>query len=156
LLVNISKKIKSDHHIQRKEEGFIAYFNNHNETNVINLNIKNTDYLSVEEHISFILVKHPDIKIIFVTNSRVSKVAQYIELVNREDILLIGYDFIKENIEYLEKGIIDFLICEKPQEQAYRGIMTLYQHLTFAVDIQKNYFMPIDIITKENYQFYRN
>jgi LacI family transcriptional regulator len=52
--------------------------------------------------------------------------------------------------------IIDFLICQKPQEQAYRGVMALYQHLAFAIPVEKKYFMPIDIITKENYTYYRN
>jgi len=34
--------------------------------------------------------------------------------------------------------------------------MTLFQHLVYSNVIEKNYLMPIDIITKENYQFYRN
>lgn len=156
LLVNISKEIESDHHILRKEEGFMAYFNNIQRKNIVKLNIRQTDYASVKKNISVSLKEHPNIKLIFVTNFRVSKVAQYMESISRQDILLIGYDFLKENTEYLKKGIIDFLICEKPQEQAYRGIRTLYQNLVFAVDIEKDYFMPIDIITKETYEFYRN
>src|SRR5690606_5783674 len=156
LLVNISKAIESDHHILRKEEGFMAYFDDTKRKDIVKLNIRKTDYSSVKEHISECLEAHPTIKLIFVTNSRVSKVARYLESIKRSDIILIGYDFLKENTEYLKKGIIDFLICEKPQEQAYRGIRTLYQYLVFPVDIEKDYFMPIDIITKENYEFYRN
>lgn len=156
LLVNISKDLESDHHILRKEEGFMEYFKKQQRKDVIKLNIRNSDYSSVKQSISDILKVHSDIKIIFVTNSRVSKVAEYLESINRNDILLIGYDFLKANTKYLKKGMIDFLICEKPQEQAYRGIRTLYQNLVFAVDIEKDYFMPIDIITKENYEFYRN
>ena len=90
------------------------------------------------------------------TNSRVSKVAKYLTSTESSDIILIGYDFLTENIQYLKDGVIDFLICEKPQEQAYRGVRTLYQKLVFEVDIEKEYFMPIDIITKENCQFYKN
>jgi LacI family transcriptional regulator len=73
-----------------------------------------------------------------------------------KNILLIGYDFLQENIEYLKNDVIDFLICQKPQEQGYRGIMALYQNLVLDVAVEKSYFMPIDIITKENYIFYRN
>jgi len=156
LLVNISKDLESDHHILRKEEGFMAYFDKHQRKNIVKLNIRDSDYSSVKKNISAVMKTHSDIKMIFVTNSRVSNVAEYLESINREDILLIGYDFLKRNTEYLKKGVIDFLICEKPQEQAYRGIRTLYQNLVFAVDIEKDYFMPIDIITKENYEFYRN
>ena len=115
-----------------------------------------TDYISVEKILSKSLKAHQDIKVIFVTNSRVSTVARFLERAGRTDILLIGYDFLKENIEYLKKGIIDFLICHKPQEQAYLGIMALYRYLVSGAATENVHFMPIDIISKENYMFYHN
>lgn len=156
LLINISKDIESDHHILRKEEGFMDYFEKKNRSNIVKLNIRETEYRSVKRKLAESLKEHPDTKLIFVTNSRVAKVAQYLESIKKEDILLIGYDFLERNVTYLKKDVIDFLICEKPQEQAYRGVRTLYQHLVFNRALEKNYFMPIDIITKENQAFYRN
>jgi LacI family transcriptional regulator len=47
--------------------------------------------------------------VVFVTNSRVSKVAHFIEH-NHKNVILIGYDFLKENIDYMDRGIIDFLV----------------------------------------------
>jgi len=156
LLVNISKDIQADHHILRKEEGFRKYLLDNKIQEPIQLNITKTDYLSVKKSMTEVFRDHPDIKLVFVTNSRVSKVAKYLTSTESSDIILIGYDFLTENIQYLKDGVIDFLICEKPQEQAYRGVRTLYQKLVFEVDIEKEYFMPIDIITKGNCQFYKN
>jgi len=34
--------------------------------------------------------------------------------------------------------------------------MSLYYHLVLNTAIEKEQFMPIDIITKENYQYYSN
>jgi LacI family transcriptional regulator len=48
------------------------------------------------------------------------------------------------------------LISQQPQEQGYKSIMALYNFLVHAVVLEKNYFMPIDIITRENYMYYRN
>ncbi len=42
---------------------------------------------------------------------------------------LIGYDFVKDNVGYLENNVIDFLICHRPDDQGYRGMMALYQTL---------------------------
>ena len=81
--------------------------------------------------------------------------AQFIEN-NQKDVILIGYDFLKENIDYMDRGIIDFLVCQKPKQQGYRGLISLYQHLAFGSAVEKIYFMPIDILTKENSAFYRN
>ncbi len=83
---------------------------------------------------------------VFVTNSRVSNVAAFVEKLDRK-VILMGYDFVNENIEFIEKGVIDFLICQKPLEQAYKGVMTLYQHLAISFPVKKVTFMPIDIIT---------
>ncbi|MEP7107824.1 MAG: substrate-binding domain-containing protein [Ferruginibacter sp.] len=156
LIVNISKEMENHHHLLRKEEGFRAYFKNHKKTyRIVKIDIKGIDSPSIKKGISGILAKHKDCKVIFVTNSRVSHVANYLEK-SGKDILLIGYDFLKENINYLDKGVINFLICQKPEKQAYLGIMALYKHLLLSKTVEEIYFMPIDIITKENYSFYGN
>lgn len=157
LIVNISKEIDNYHHLLRKEEGFRAYFGDHlKKLTIVKDDIRQTDYASVAARLKELLAANPDAEAIFVTNSRVVSVARYLQEADQKKLLLIGYDYLKDNVEYLKSGLIDFLICQKPQEQGYKGIMALYQHLVLKVDVEKNYFMPIDIITKENYKFYRN
>lgn len=156
LLVNISREIDNHHHLLKKEEGFRAYFDKHKPADkIIKIDIRNTDSKSIEKFLSSAFTDHEDIRVVFVTNSRVSKVAHFIESINKE-VILIGYDFLKENIEYMDKGIIDFLVCQKPKQQGYTGLISLYQHLAFSSTVEKIYFMPIDILTKENSAFYRN
>lgn len=156
LLVNISKEIDNHHHLLKKEEGFRAYFEDHQKANdIFRIDIKQTDYQSIEKNLTQAFEKYSNIKVVFVTNSRVSDVAHFIENYGK-NVILIGYDFLNKNIEYLDKGTIDFLICQKPLEQAYRGVMALYQHLAISLPVENIYFMPIDILTKENYSFYRN
>ena len=156
LIVNISREIDNQHQLLKKEEGFRAYYQENNKTgNIIKLDIKDTDIKSIERDLSKAFNDHSSIKVVFVTNSRVSKVAQFIEN-NKKDVILIGYDFLKENIDYMDRGIIDFLVCQKPKQQGYRGLISLYQHLAFGSTVEKIYFMPIDILTKENSAFYRN
>lgn len=158
LIVNISKEIDSYHHLMRKEEGFRAYFKDHKKkVRIIKTDITpDTDYASVSKKLTEVLSDHTDVKAIFVTNSRVFSVAQFLEKTNQEDIFLVGYDFLPQSIEFLKKEVIDFLICQKPQEQAYKGIMALYQNVVLNADIEATQYMPIDIITKENYKSYRN
>jgi LacI family transcriptional regulator len=156
LIVNISKEIDNLHHLLRKEEGFRDYFKKHTLDNpIVKTDIRDTDYLSIKRELTVALSKHP-VKAIFVTNSRVSFVARFLEESGQKNIRLIGYDFLEENIAYLKAGVIEFLISQKPKEQGYRGIITLYNYLVHSADIEKSYYMPIDIITKENYLFYKN
>ncbi len=157
LVLNISKEIDNQHHLLRKEEGLSAYFHDSSTKNqILKMDIRQTDHASLELHLAGVLKEHPEIRAIYVSNSRVSSVARFLGEYAAEHIILIGYDYLDRNIEYLEKGIIDFLICQKPQEQGYKGIMALFQSQVSVNPIEKVYSMPIDIVTKENYQFYRN
>jgi LacI family transcriptional regulator len=139
------------------EKGFKAFFKDNNKkADIITLNIRQTNSRSVEKQLSNLFAEQKEIKSIFVTNSRVSSVAAFLEKSGIEDVLLIGYDILKENVKYLESGTIDFLISHKPEEQGYRAIMALYQTLVMGAGIESITFMPIDIITRYNYTFYSN
>jgi LacI family transcriptional regulator len=73
-----------------------------------------------------------------------------------KNVILIGYDLLDENIEYLEKGIIQILICQKPEEQGYKSVFSLYNHLFLKKPVDKLNYSPIDIILKENIEYYKN
>jgi LacI family transcriptional regulator len=157
LVVNIAKEVDDHNYLMQIEDGFKAYFRYHNLYHeLLKLEITQIDYLSAEKELSAFFDKSPGIQAIFVTNSRVFTVARYLENAGRKDVFLIGFDFLEENIEYLKKDVIDVLICHKPAEQGYKGIMKLYQHFVLATAFKNISFMPIDIITKENYEFYDN
>jgi LacI family transcriptional regulator len=157
LVVNIVKEIDNQHHVVRKEEGFKSYFKDRSiDADIIEVHINQTDYKAVEKRLSEVFDEDPGITSVFVTNSRVFSVARFLEKRGLRDILLIGYDYIEENIQFLRNGMINFLICQKPEEQGYRGVMALYRHLILKIPIANIDYMPIDIITKENYEFYRN
>jgi len=158
LIVNIAKGIENDHPLWRIEEGFRHYASENKKVyNILNADLKKTNYTSVETSISEILNREGIVDVIFVTSSRVFTVASYLEKNGiGKDTILIGFDYLNENIKYLQNGTIDFLVCHKPKEQAYRGINILFQHLVSEVNIEKVGLMPIDIITKENARFYKD
>lgn len=157
LTVNISTDLENDHHLLRKELGFKKFFDDAGKSNeLITLNINETKLAAVEKSLLDILSADAGIKAIFVTNSRVNIVAKILEKHSKKDMLLIGYDFLKKNVNYLISEQITFLICQRPKEQGYLGVMVLYKHLFKISEIEKSVYMPIDIITKENYQFYNS
>lgn len=157
LVVNIAREVDDHNYLLEIEEGFRAYFSYHNlRPDIEKIDVTLTDHVSVIKALRGVFKETRVPKAVFVTNSRVATVARFFEKTKKERPLLIGYDFIKENIEYLKKDLIDILICHKSEEQGYKGIMTLYQYLVLGEKIEHVHFMPIDIITKENYEFYHN
>ncbi|SFB82126.1 LacI family transcriptional regulator [Parapedobacter composti] len=158
LIVNISREIDSYHHLLRKEDGFRAYFNDNKggQIELAKIDIRDTDQQSIEETLDAIIAELQGVDALFVTNSRVRSVASYLVKRKLEHKILIGYDFLQENVKYLKQGVIDFLIGQKPEEQGYLGLMTLFQHIVMGGEMAQVNYMPIDIITKENYEFYKN
>lgn len=158
MIVNIAKEIENNHPLLRIEEGFRNYVSENKKVyTILHVEVKQTHYTSVEDSISNVIKKEGNIDVIFVTSSRVFTVANFLEKNGLgKDTLLLGFDFLNENVKYLKKGTIDFLICHKPKEQAYKGINTLFQYLVSDVNIEKINLMPIDIITKENARFYKD
>jgi LacI family transcriptional regulator len=97
-----------------------------------------------------------DVAGIFVTNSRVHKVASYLSTYGKDALMLIGYDLVAPNIQYLENGIINFLIGQKPEDQGYKCAMAMFDFLLTGKLIEKINYSPIDVIMKENINYYKN
>lgn len=62
----------------------------------------------------------------------------------------MGFDLVDKNCEYLKKNMIDFLISQNPERQAFEGLILLARTLVFKEKCKKQYIVPLDILTKEN------
>jgi LacI family transcriptional regulator len=155
LVVNISKQIANHRHILTRNRGFEGYYADHPDIQLKThtINIENTDQEFINHELDKAFRTFKNVSGIFVPSSRVYKVATYM---NKKKIKtrLIGYDLTEENIPFLRSGTIDFLISQKPVEQGYQGIMALLNHLVLKKECRKNIYLPIDIITKENLNYY--
>ncbi|WP_353128541.1 LacI family DNA-binding transcriptional regulator [Parapedobacter pyrenivorans] len=160
LIINISKEIDAYHHLLRKEDGFRHYMEDTNTPEayitIEKIDITNTTDESVQSALDTFLKENTDVDAFFVTNSRVRSVAKYLHETTLRQRILIGYDLSEDNIRYLQDGTIDFLIGQKPEEQGYLGVMSLFQLVVAGKRVAKEQYMPIDIITKENFEFYLN
>jgi LacI family transcriptional regulator len=69
---------------------------------------------------------------------------------------IVGYDLIPQNIALLREGKIDFLICQKPELQGFHAIHLLFDYLVKKEVIRKENYTSIDLITRENIDFYNS
>jgi LacI family transcriptional regulator len=155
LIVKLANRGMISHHLLKREEGFIEFFKSHKSCCCCFVSAE-IDLLEKSEpanSLDKIFNDNPDIKGIFVPNSRVFKVAKYLSNKPEKPVLL-GYDLIEKNIEFLKKGIIDFLIGQKPEEQGYQSVLTLFNHVVANKEMGKTNYSPIDIIIKENLEYY--
>jgi len=91
---------------------------------------------------------------IFVANALVYLGASWLQHkgVPPEQTALVGYDLIPGKEEYIEKGIIDFILTQKPREQGFLGMKLLYQKVILKEQVPGDWIAPISIVTRENLQ----
>ena len=158
LILHFAKERDNMNHLVQREKGFYAYFNqNYGEgkRTLITMEIANPTDLGSQAKIKQVLWSDQNIKGIFVTNSQVYYLGRILEQIDKQKIRVIGHDLINENIEFLKKGIVDFLICQRPEEQGYRAIITLFENLVLKKEVNNENYTSIDIITKENLEYYK-
>lgn len=89
-------------------------------------------------------------------NSRVHIPAEYFMKHTEKDFFLIGYDAIAANVAFLKNGIVSHLIAQRPEVQGYNSVKALFHHLALQQAAVKMNYMPIDILIKENIDYYNN
>jgi LacI family transcriptional regulator len=156
LVLKLAKNRASFSHMLKREKGFQAFFYENPMFGIETISIEID--LITEDNPEIILTRllsdEKNITGIFVTNSRAHKIAPILKKIKSDHVLLIGYDLVEESKKYLEDGVIDFLICQKPEEQGYRSVMAMFNHLLLKKPVDRMNYSPIDIIMKDNYQFY--
>ena len=157
LIAHINEDISNSAHLMKKEEGFRAYFGRNNLQNqytIARQELSNPDGALFKEQLGKVQKQNPDLKGIYVTNSKAHEIAFYLERHRLTQIKLIGYDLLPKNIQYLQDGVINFIINQNPKGQGYWSIYQLSDFLVFKKDVVPIKYLPLDIITKENLNYY--
>ena len=98
---------------------------------------------------------HHNIHHCITLNSKAHIVGDYLLRNNRRDIQIMGYDMVAKNAECLRQGSISFLIAQHGYQQGYSCIDTLFTAIVLRKKVQLVNYMPIELLTKENVDFYR-
>ena len=156
LVLHFAKEMDNQNHLVQREKGFYEWFKNKsgNVHQLFTKEVSDTENEYWMEEIKRDIEKN-NIKGIFVTNSKVFFVGQLIEKYNLKGLKVIGHDLLTENSAYLRKDIVQFLICQRPEEQGYNAINKLFRHVVQKRKIEMENYTSIDIITRENIDYYK-
>ncbi len=155
-ILHIYDDIHNSIHLSEKEKGFKDYFNHikDQKCNVVSLDLNLSHEPTLEKELNQLL-NIADLRGILVTTSRgASIVSRLLEKHGKNGIRLVAYDLLEQNILYLKKGIIDFLLNQNSKRQTFMGINQIANHLVFKKEVEAVYHFPLEIITRSNLQSY--
>jgi len=156
LIIHFAKEMDNQNHLVERERGFYDWYKKKdtNRHHLFTTEVSNTDDELWMENLKDIIETN-SIKGIFVTNSKVFYAGRLIKKYNLSDIKVIGHDLVKWNIEFLKNDTVQFLICQRPEEQGYNAINKLFKFIVRKDKISEQNYTSIDIITKENIDYYK-
>jgi LacI family transcriptional regulator len=154
-VLHIDEDIHDSVHLLEKERGFRSYFKEKGRMDFhivdFSLNFKDPNF---NDRLKSLLAD-PALKGVFISTSRGTAVAASIlEKQGKNNIRVVGYDMLEENLHYLRTGVIDFLINQNPKRQASLGISHLVNYLMFKKNAPDTDLFPLEVITQQNIDSY--
>ena len=98
---------------------------------------------------------HPDVHHCITLNSKAHIVGEYLLRNNMREVQIMGYDMVAKNAECLRQGSVSFLIAQHGYQQGYCCVDALFKAIVLRKKVQPVNYMPIELLTKENVDFYR-
>ncbi len=142
---------------ENRETGFRHYMHDHfpnvaiHEVN-LSLDDKREHYDAILEDF---FTTHPQVHHCITFNSKAHLVGDFLLRSNRRNIQIMGYDMVPKNAECVRQGSISFLIAQHGYMQGYACIETLFDAIVLKKEVEPVNYMPIELLTKENIDFYR-
>jgi len=87
---------------------------------------------------------------VFTANASVSCIASDRALFPSAHPVTIGYDLVPDNIRAMRNGRVDCLISQRPEFQAFEGMMALYRSIILGETPPERINAPLDIYFPEN------
>lgn len=142
---------------ENRETGFRHYMHDHFpsveilEVN-LSLDVKREQYDAILEKF---FNEHPLVHHCITFNSKAHLVGDYLLKSNRRNIQIMGYDMVPKNAECVSQGSISFLIAQHAYLQGYACVDTLFSAIVLKKEVDPVNYMPIELLSKENIEYYR-
>lgn len=142
---------------ENREKGFRQYMDDHfPKVKIRELDILvDDDEHETDNKLETFFESHPNMKNCITLGSKAYIVGEYLLKTNRRNIQIMGYDMVEKNAECLRHGSISFLIAQHAYMQGYNCVDTLFKAIVLHKEVDPINYMPIELLSKENIDFYR-
>lgn len=154
-ILHFDEELKNAPHMLEKERGFLTY---------LKKECPDRDYISVtmnnQKQFYYGQIKKMfeanQISGVFVSTSKAHRIGSFLQQENIKGIRVVGYDLVTKNIDFMQAGVIDFLINQNPKRQAQQSIKAFRNFFLYKETIEQKIIFPIEIIVKSNLSTYLN
>ena len=142
---------------ENRETGFRHYMRDHfPDVKIFEVNLPlDVDRSQYDNILEDFFKEHPHVHHCITLNSKAHLVGEFLLRSNRRDVQIMGYDMVGKNAMCLREGSISFLIAQHAYLQGYSCVECLFEAIVLKKKVTMVNYMPIELLTKENIDFYR-
>jgi LacI family transcriptional regulator len=151
-ILHIYDDTRTSKFLLEKERGFRDYFLEQDSDGyeVIGLDLNYTHIPTLELELNELLSKRNLRGILVTTSTGAKVVSKLLQKQGKNSVRLVAYDLLKDNVSFLKKGIIDFIINQNSRRQAFAGIGELANHLLFHKEAVRTHLFPLEIVSRKS------
>ena len=140
-----------------RQVGFRHYMRNHfPEIIITELDLPlGSDVKHYDEILHTFFAEHPNVHHCITFNSKAYIIGEYLLKNNLRNVQIMGYDVVERNAECLKQGAISFLIAQHAYMQGFYCVDSLFKAIVLKEKVDPINYMPIELLTRENIDFYR-
>lgn len=140
-----------------REVGFRHFMKEHYpHIDIVELDMPmDTDKACYDKQLEVFFTKNPDVHHCITMCSKAHIIGDFLLRTNKRDVQIMGYDMVGKNAVCLKQGSISFLIAQHAFMQGYNCVDTLFKAIVLKQEVDPVNYMPIELLTKENVNFYR-
>ena len=159
--IMMMKQLKDGHigskQQSNRETGFRHYMKDHfPDISIVEVNLPmDGKKEQFDKILDSFFAEHPQLHHCITFNSKAHLVGEYLLRTNKRNVQIMGYDMVPKNAECVRQGSISFLIAQHAYMQGYACVDTLFEAIVLHKKVNPVNYMPIELLTKENIEFYR-
>ena len=159
--IMMMKQLKDGHvgskQQSNRETGFRHYMRDHfPEIAIVDVNLPlGGTKAQYDKILEDFFKEHSQVHHCITFNSKAHLVGEFLLRTNRRNVQIMGYDMVPKNAECVRQGSISILIAQHAYMQGYACVETLFQAIVLKKEVNPVNYMPIELLVKENIEFYR-
>lgn len=148
-MIHVNEHPDKVDHAREKEAGFKTYLqeNQMKPTTFHSISVNEGPQFTAE--LSHALQQIRNLSAVHVSTSKAFLVNDTLKKIHPA-ATLSGYDLVSNNVTLLKNHEVQFLIDQKPIEQAYQGVLRFTDLLIFRKPIASKYLLPLNVALAEN------
>ena len=141
---------------ENREVGFRRYMEeNCPETEILEVNLPlDEERKRYDRILEKFFSAHPEVRHCITLNSKAHIVGEFLLKTGRRNVQIMGYDMVHKNADCLRAGSIFFLIAQHAYQQGFFSVDSLFHAIVLKKKVEPVNYMPIDLLTPENIEFY--